>query len=268
MMRILLVLMMVLMAVGGVVNAQPDEATLTLADDLTVRELEAGVYLITHAFPWPANSLLVEMADESLVLVDTPYTAEATAILFEWIDAQFGVRDIVAINTGFHVDNLGGNAYLIERGIPVYGSDLTPELLDDRGEDSRELMLSWLEAGSVYYTGHRDVAYVPPTELFPLAEGLDLTFGQETVQVYYPGPTHAADNVVVWFPDRQLLFGGCMVLAGERVGNIADADMVNWPVAVARLARFEFETLIPGHGDRTDPDLLAHTIELLTEANQ
>ena len=46
-------------------------ARIDLAEDLYAREVQAGVFIITHAFPWPGNSMLVEMADGTLVLVDT-----------------------------------------------------------------------------------------------------------------------------------------------------------------------------------------------------
>jgi hypothetical protein len=32
--------------------------------------------------------------------------------------------------------------------------------------------------------------------------------------------------VVVYFPARELLFGGCMIKAGNTIGNTADADLV------------------------------------------
>ena len=259
--RLITAILIVLLLPTNTTHANGE--VIELADDLIVTVVQDGVYRITHAFPWPANSLLVEMTATELVLVDTPYTAEATAILFDWIDETFDEYHIIAINTGFHVDNLGGNAYLVERDVPIYGSTLTVELLEERGEASRELMLSWLEPDSAFYAGHRDVDYVPPTITFDINDGLSLEYDEATVEVYYPGPTHSDDNVVVWFPERGLMFGGCMILAGDRVGNATDADLDAWPVSVARLAQFDIETLIPGHGDRTDPGLIDHTITLL-----
>jgi metallo-beta-lactamase class B len=239
-----------------------------IGDDLTVRQIQDGAYIITHAFPWPANALLVEMASGDLVLVDTPYTPEATRTLLDWIAATFGEREIVAINTGFHVDNLGGNSALIEAGIPVYGSDRIPELLDERGEDARALMLSWLQAPADrrYYDGLAAVPYVAPDHLFPLAEGLELEFGDERVQVVFPGETHTPDNVVVYFPDRKLMFGGCMILAGDKIGNTADANMATWADSIRQLEAFEITRLVPGHGDRYDRGLLVHTLTLLAAA--
>lgn len=177
-----------------------------------------------------------------------------------------GKRDIVAINTGYHYDNLGGNAYLLEQGIPVYGSDLTAQLLEERGEAMRALTLEWLRdpKDKRYYDAHQTLAYVAPDHIFDIEAGLRLTFDAETVEMYFPGPSHALDNVVVYFPDRKLLFGGCMVIGGDKVGNTADADMVAWPDSVRALSHFEVDVVVPGHGERLDPQLLEHTVTLIS----
>lgn len=241
-----------------------------LAEDLYAREVLTGVYVITHAFPWPGNSMLVEMADTSLVLVDTPYTPEATQQVLQWAEARLGKRDIVAINTGYHYDNLGGNAYLLEQGIPVYGADLTVQLLAERGAAMRAMTLDWLKApqDKAYYDAHQTLPYVAPDHTFALDEGLKLEFGDETVEVYFPGSTHAPDNVVAYFPGRKLLFGGCMIIGGDKLGNTADADMAAWPESVRDLSRFDVDIVVPGHGERLDPQLIAHTVELLVAFNR
>jgi len=241
-----------------------------IGEDLYVRRVEAGAYVITHSFPWAGSSMLVAMGDSQLVLVDTPYTPEATRTVLEWAAAEFGDRHVVCINTGYHYDNLGGNEYLVQQGIPVYGSQLTAELLEKRGDEMRRMTLGWLSAPGYesYYDVHCSLPYVAPTHLFSLEEGLSLTIGGEEVQVYYPGPSHSPDNVVVYFPDRKILFGGCMIVGMDRLGNTADADLESWLEAVRSLYRFDFEVLVPGHGDRVDPGLLEHTIDLLTGNSQ
>jgi glyoxylase-like metal-dependent hydrolase (beta-lactamase superfamily II) len=236
-----------------------------LNEDLTVRQIQSGVFVITHAFPWPANSMVVAMENTDLVLVDTPYTPEATQEVLNWLEARFGQRKIIAINTGFHVDNLGGNSALIEAGIPVYGPDVTARLIEERGEQTRAVMLDWLKEPRYqrYYEAHEKLSYLAPTHPFALNDGLEIPFGDEVVQVYYPGPSHSPDNVVVYFPRQKVLFGGCMVLAGDKVGNTSDADLVEWPQSVQKLSQFDFEVLVPGHGDRLDPGLIEHTLNLL-----
>lgn len=237
-----------------------------LSDELYLRQIRKDVFVVTHAFPWPANSLIVEMANSDLVLIGTPYTPDAMSEVLVWITEHFGKRNIVAINNGYHVDNLGGNSTLIKQNIPIYGSDLTAQLLKERGEQTRQVTLRMLTgpANEQYYKAQAEIPYVAPTKLFPIAQGLTLSFGDEQVEVYYPGPSQAPDKVVIYFPSQKILFGGCMILGGDRVGNISDADLKNWPEAVQKLKQFDVEFVIPGHGDRLDVGLIEHTITLLT----
>jgi glyoxylase-like metal-dependent hydrolase (beta-lactamase superfamily II) len=240
---------------------------LDVNEDLYVRQIREGAFVVTHAFPWPANSLLVEMENSALVLVDTPYTPQATQDLLDWLEAQFGEREIVVINTGFHYDNLGGNGYLVQQGIPVYGADLTARLLQERGEEMRAMTLAWLQDPQQqrYRQAYESLQYVAPTQQFELEEGLELEFGDEALQIHFPGPGQRPDNLVVYFPARKILFGGCMIIGWDSVGNTADADLQAWPQSVRNLPRFDFDVLVPGHGDRLDPELIEHTLSLLAE---
>jgi metallo-beta-lactamase class B len=248
----------------------PSEATtlarIDLSPELYLRQIKKNVFVVTHAFPWPANSLIVEMANSDLVLVGTPYTPAAMSEVLKWISGYYGQRKMIAINTGYHVDNLGGNSALINQGIPVYGSDLTAQLLKERGEQTRLVILGMLtgKANESYYQAHKEIPYVAPTKQFPIEQGLTLSLGDEQVIVYYPGPSQAPDKVVVYFPSQKVLFGGCMILGGDQIGNTSDADLKNWPVAVSKLKQFDADVVVPGHGDRLDTGLIEHTITLLT----
>jgi metallo-beta-lactamase class B len=235
-----------------------------IAADLTIKEIGNGAFVVTHSFPWPANSLLIEMANSDLVMVGSTYTPEAMSSLLDWADARFGRRPITAINTGYHVDNLGGNAALVRRGVPIYGATETADLLQRRGERARKVVLDLItDKASSVYRAHAHMVLLPPTRLFVLPEGLRLRFGNEEVVVFWPGPSQAPDKVVVYFPERRLLFGGCMILGGDKIGNVADADMSNWPGAVRALLRFSADVVVPGHGERLDAQLVQHTLDLL-----
>lgn len=83
----------------------------------------------------------------------------------------------------------------------------------------------------------------------------------------YPGPTQAPDKVAVYFPERKLFFGGCMIVGADRLGNIVEADLRHWPLALEQLrSRCPVEVVVPGHSARLDPTLIAHTIDLLRAA--
>jgi glyoxylase-like metal-dependent hydrolase (beta-lactamase superfamily II) len=240
------------------------EVYFEITPDLKARHIQDGVFVITHSFPWEANSLAVVMGDH-LVLVDTPWTPQATKEMLAWLEEQVGPKDVLAINTHFHLDNLGGNQFLVEQHIPVYGSDLTVELLAERGRASLDQTVQWLQAerDPRFAQTLADLKLVPPSEVFDIHEGLQLKFGEQSLEVYFPGPAHSPDNLVVYFPERKLLFGGCMIIGWDQIGNTTDADLVAWPTSVKRLEQFDFSVLIPGHGERLDPRLLMHTLVLL-----
>jgi len=244
----------------------PDTANpLDLGPELHIRQIASGVHEITHDFPWPANSLLVEMTNGDLIWVGSTYTPQAANQILSWIQETFGERKLIAINTGYHVDNLGGNAALIDKKIPIYGSDLTVKLLEERGETTRQLMLDMMKnnAKESMINVHREIPYLPPTQVFPIQEGLTLHFAEEQIEIIYPGPSQAPDKVVVYFPQRRILFGGCMILSADQAGNTAEADISEWIEAAKTLQQFPLEFVIPGHGDRIDPELINHTIEVL-----
>jgi len=240
------------------------ETFIEITPNLKARHIREGVFVITHNFPWEANSLAVVM-DDHLVLVDTPWTPLATEEILTWLEAQVGPKEIVAINTHFHLDNLGGNAYLVEQDIPVYGSNLTVKLLAERGQASLDQTVQWLQAEEdpLFAQTLAGLELVPPTEVFDIHEGLQLGFGGQSLELYYPGPAHSPDNLVVYFPNRKILFGGCMIVGWDQIGNTTDADLAAWPASVRQLEQFDFDVLIPGHGNRLDPGLLSHTLALL-----
>jgi metallo-beta-lactamase class B len=88
-----------------------------------------------------------------------------------------------------------------------------------------------------------------------------------SAEVFYPGPAHTRDNVVVWLAESRVLFGGCAVRAASdtSVGNVADADVKEWPASIRRV-RDRYPTadvVVPGHGDPGGRELLEHTLALL-----
>lgn len=235
------------------------DGPLSITDELRVEPIAEGVYLVVHERPWAANSLLVEMPDGTLVLCDTPYDDRATVDLLEWIGAVFGRREVVAINGHFHPDALGGNGALREAGIVSHGSALTARMLAERGPAVKAQLLRNMPEDLI--ERYTDPEWLPPSRLFAEEEGLELELGGERVLVFYPGPGHTPDNVVTWFPDRKLLFGGCLVRTVPRMGNVVDADLERYSDSVENLRRFDARMIVPGHGSPGGPELLDVTLE-------
>jgi len=253
------------------------ENQIELSEDLIITEIEKGVYVVTHSFPWPGNSLVVLLSENEVVFVDTPYNNEATRKVIEWIRSKNREADIIEINTGFHNDNLGGNEYLLGQNIPVYGSELTAKMIEngkiyETMAAASELLKKSGKASQECLESYKTQKFKAPNRLFDIKEGLKLNVGEEIVEVYFPGESHSTDNTVVYFHNKKVLFGGCMVksLESRGPGFTGDANMEEWPKSVEKvLKRYkDARIVVPGHGNWGDTKLLRHTIDLLVNYNK
>jgi glyoxylase-like metal-dependent hydrolase (beta-lactamase superfamily II) len=221
--------------------------TWSVSGNLQVAELTDGVWVhiswgtLSDGTRFPSNGLIVRDGEE-LVLVDTAWGVEATEELLDWTETALGLPVTKAVITHFHDDRLGGSPILASRGIPFYSLPLTRRLaVDDE---------------------------VPLPEALP-----DLKVGESfavgALEVFYPGPGHAPDNLVIWVADARVIFGGCSVRAAQTssLGNTADADLAHWPQAIRNIqTRYPTAVyVVPGHGIVGDRSLLAHTLSLFDE---
>ena len=186
-----------------------------------------------------ANGLVLDGA-AGLVLVDTTWSAEQAEILLAWGRKKLGKRWSGAVLTHAHEDRSGGVEAVRRHGIPIGALDRTVASLANAGVDGVSSLLR-AEDGVM-----RD---------------------PRGFEVFYPGPGHAADNVVVWLPDARVLFGGCLVKAADALdlGAVGDADLERWPAAIRAVAeRYpEAAIVVPGHGAPGDRAALDRTLELL-----
>jgi metallo-beta-lactamase class B len=241
-----------------------------LSDRLFISKLSETVFVASHYFPWESNSLIVKASDNEVVLIDTPYENTATALVLNWIDKTLHPTKITAINTGFHIDNLGGNQCLRERGVDIYGSDRTCELVATKGTQTQQQIISWLtpeqeQIKEVY----ENLVFIKPNKNFKIEDGITLNIGSLSFEVFFPGESHSPDNVVVYIKENGILFGGCMVksLESKNLGFTGDANLEAWPVSM-KIVQEKYQTaqmVIPHHGMWGDLRLIQHTIDLLTK---
>jgi metallo-beta-lactamase class B VIM len=229
-------------------------ATARLADggehDVALQQLKPGVWVHTswQRLPdgawFPSNGLVVRDGDQ-LIMVDTAWGEQETARLLARIARTIGLPVSGVIATHFHDDRVGGARELASRGIALLATPDTQrraaEVLPSQARTAFRGELPLRAVGDVTRVG--------------------------LLEIFYPGPGHAPDNVVVWLERDRLLFGGCAVksAASRSLGNVADADLGAWPSAIDRVRdRYgSAEIVVPGHGAVGDMGLLAHTRELL-----
>lgn len=206
--------------------------------DLKIEKLDEGVYVHTsfeEVNGWgviPKHGLVV-LVNTDAYLIDTPFTAKDTENLVNWF-VERGYRIKGSISSHFHSDSTGGIEWLNSQSIPTYASELTNELLKKDGKVQAKYSFS----------------------------GVSYWLVKKKIEVFYPGPGHAPDNVVVWLPENRVLFGGCFVKP-YGLGNLGDANLEAWPKS-AKLLMSKYskaKLVVPGHSDIGDSSLLKLTWE-------
>lgn len=218
----------------------------TLSDSLTVVQLTPNVWehITLQYYPafgtFTSNGLIYRSGSEA-VIMDTPASNSQSRVLLEWWNNTYPETKVTSVIVNhFHEDALGGLEVFHSAGVKSYGHRRTKRLL--RTDDPKA---------------------TPPQHTFRRTQTIRV--GERVVVNFYPGPAHTADNIVTWIPDEKVLFGGCMVKSlGANKGNVADANVKNWPAAISLvMAKFsDVRIVIPGHGDLGNKELLQYTAEL------
>lgn len=202
-----------------------------------------GFYVHTTYWKGIAANGLIAETEKGVILIDTGWDTAQTRQVLDLVASQLKKPVLLCIISHNHIDRLGGIAVLRSRHIRTICTSYTASLAVKSGYEPPEGIL-------------------PPDTAFTV-EGLQLT-------CYYPGPGHAPDNIVVWFPVQKVLFGGCFIKSTESadLGNIADASLSQWPESIKKVQqRFpDPRYVVPGHQGWSSTNALDHTLDLLNRS--
>jgi metallo-beta-lactamase class B IMP len=206
--------------------------------DLKIEELQEGIYLHTSFEEYKgwgvvSKNGLVIVDGKKAYIIDTPVSAGDTEKLVNWLKER-GLTIGGSISSHFHDDSAIGIEWLNSKSIPTYASKLTNELLKKEGK---------VQAKNSF-------------------DGASFWLVKNKIEVFYPGPGHTQDNVVVWIPDQKILFGGCFVKP-YGLGNLGDASLKDWPESAKKIiSRYgQAKLVVPSHSDIGDASLLTRTWE-------
>lgn len=188
----------------------------------------------------PSNGLVYVDSNEA-VMIDAPQGNGVTDSLMSWIEHSLKATLTGVIITHWHEqDRMGGLAAVNNKGITSYSQQQTIDIAK-----SKKL----------------------PVPQIGFTDSITLMAGNRCIECIYPGKGHTADNIVVWFPEERVLFGGCLVkdMNAKDLGYTADADLKLWPAAIHHVLRMypQARIVVPGHNDYGSKRLLMHTMDLL-----
>jgi metallo-beta-lactamase class B len=185
---------------------------------------------------------LLAVTNVGIVLVDTPWTNDQTKELLRMVKDQFAQPVKLAVFSHWHQDRIGGIATLIAAHIETASTAATAQLAVKAGFQRPQTVIH------------------PETEVFKVG---DLSF-----ETYFPGPGHTMDNIVVYFPQTKVLYGGCLVkpLNSPNLGNTADGDVTQYPNTIRKVMKRypKAQIVIANHGSGPGGGfgLLEHTLQL------
>src|SRR6185312_13038698 len=166
-----------------------------------------------------ANSTFL-VSDQGILVVDTGLNAEEGRKLLAEIRKVSPAPVRWIVNTHYHPDHRGGNRVVGPDAIVI----------------------------STEFT--RSHAEKPPKENFVNeivgTKGLRLYLGGHEVQIYHPGPAHTQGDLVVYFPDEQIIATGDLFLTNS-CPAMDDGDMENWIIALDHMLALPVEHVVPGH---------------------
>lgn len=195
-------------------------------------------YGIYKGNPVPSNSMYL-VTNKGVVLIDTPWDTTQFQPLLDSIDARHHQNVVFCLATHFHGDRTGGLEFYKQHGIRTYTSKQTDELSKKEGMKRAEFLIG------------RDTVF---------------TIGQYTFQTYFPGQGHAPDNIVVWFPNEKILYGGCLVKSVDdsTLGYLGDGNIEAYPQTLKNVqSKFKNPNyIITGHDDWTNKKSLEHTLQM------
>ena len=148
------------------------------------------------------------MEDGEAIVIDTPIDSVSTEELINFIHTQLDATIKIVIPTHYHIDCIGGLDVFLADEIPTAAS-------------LRPISQLPTELDKVKFTFYSDML---------------ISVGKHEISIFYPGPGHTQDNIVAYYPEDQMLFGGCLVKAkGATKGNLKDANTAEWSYSIERI---------------------------------
>ena len=219
------------------VYAQGEEAKLKIS------HLTGDFYIYTTYNTYegsriPANGMYV-ITSSGVVLFDTPWDTTQFQPLLDSIKWRHHKSVIMCIATHWHSDRTEGLAYYQQQGISTYTTALTDELSRKNNKKRAEYLMT------------KDTLF---------------SIGSYSFEVYYPGPGHTEDNIVIWFDKERILYGGCLIkgVDAENLGYLGDANLTAYHTTLKNVKKRypDPRYIIISHSDWKDLHSLEHSIRM------
>lgn len=238
--QILLILLTTLLLIPYKTSAQD---TIVVSENLKLIKISPRSYIhisyitLKNGSLYPCNGF-VHVDDKEAYIFDTPANDAATNELLEWLQKDQNITIKGVVFNHFHNDCNEGMDIFKKKNIDCIASKKTALLMQKEGYDHPDLIFD---------------------------KSFEIKLKNTSIINSFFGEAHTKDNIISYFPDEQLIFGGCMIKSlNASKGNLADANTEEWSNTVSKVkeAYPKAKIIIPGHGQYGDRQLLDYTISL------
>lgn len=221
-----------------------------------------GVHMIEGSYH---NSMLIELGDNELFLVEAPSSPHQTEAVFAHIGKRWPDASVVGVaQTHWHHDHNGGMRPIIAREIPVYAGPVGATLIEEVSRRPRTLPPDALSARSV-------VAEIRLVHQATIVEG-----SQRSVELIPVDSLHVDGMFVVYMRDAKILFNadllnpGLVPTRGLRGWFVRNLIKTTVPFTLVKagtyaldlkplLKELDVQGIVGGHGPEVaDPKDAAH----------
>lgn len=216
-----------------------------------VEAVSDGVYAYLQLDgQWGLNNCGFLVGRTATMLIDTCYTERRTRALLDAVRRVSKKPVATAVNTHEHGDHTWGN-YLLPRSTTIIGH-----------ERCREAMMAAGFAAKGVFPGvdWGEIVLRPPEVTF--RDRATLHLDDVEIHSWHVGAAHTTSDIVLWVPERKVLFAGDLVFNGGTpfvlMGSVSGAL-----TALEQLKALGPEVIVPGHGPVAGPEVLDGQIAYL-----
>lgn len=215
-----------------------------------LQQVSEGIYAyIQPDGGWGLNNPAFIVSSDGVVIIDTCFTEARSKAFIATIKSITSLPIRTVINTHHHGDHTWGNGFL--PGATIIGHELCRSEMIETGLSIKVLFPT---------ANFGELSIVPPSVTFK--DRLTVHAGNLKLELIYVGPAHTASDIVVWVPERKLLFSGDIVFK-SCTPFVLQGCITPYFETIKRVRALGAGVIVPGHGPICGPEGLDDVEEYL-----
>src|SRR6266581_2238440 len=209
-------------------------------DLFELKPVADGIYAAIAAPRYKVNcNAAVILTNDGVIVVDSHSKPSAAFALYREIQSvtKMPIRKI--INTHFHWDHWQGNQAYAEKfpNLEIIASERTRANLTSADAGS----------GGIGYVEKQLAQFKPTLPTRTVSNSVTLKEGGREIQILVLGRAHTDGDVFIYLPREKVVASGDALI--DWMPFLNDGYPEEWVQTLAALEKYDFDRVIPGHGD-------------------